>query len=205
MKRYLNGFPSSLSGVDFDTIEKDGQSIFGLSRDLTFNYFNPAWYAFAAKNDGEPDISLNYSLGTSLKSAIAGEIAEFYQNQYEKVLLTGNVWEHDYECSSHSTYRLFRQISYPLKNNEGIIVVNSLRKEQSMDQCGREVFSPDKRAYTQETGFITQCCNCRRVQRVGQPDIWDWVPAWVVRMPNNLSHSICPICMDYYWKYSNQN
>lgn len=50
MIRYHLGFPETLSGVDFQTLEDDPSTIFA----LTLTYLNPAWFTFAASNHGEP-------------------------------------------------------------------------------------------------------------------------------------------------------
>jgi hypothetical protein len=71
-----------------------------------------------------------------------------------------------------------------------------------MDKIDRKAFDAHTSNYLQSTGFINQCSNCRHCQRVGQEEIWEWILEWVERKPDNLSHSICPTCFDYYWKYS---
>ncbi|MES2732302.1 MAG: hypothetical protein V4714_11150 [Bacteroidota bacterium] len=201
MKRYENGFPRQLQGIDFSTLEESAQSVFGLSPELTLNYFNQAWMNFSNNNGGEPGISTRFPLGANLKQAISGEIADFYMKKYEEVLQTGNVWNHEYECSSYDQYRLFHQITFPLKNKAGLIVVNSLTVDLPMQEIKRISCSPIEELYRQPSGFITQCSNCRRSQRAFQAEIWDWVPEWIRQAPPKISHSICPICSDYYWKY----
>jgi len=62
------------------------------------------------------------------------------------------------------------------------------------------VLGPDRDAYTSlETGLVTQCCNCRRVQRQTALDQWDWVPAWVDDTPSFITSGLCAICYRFYW------
>jgi hypothetical protein len=35
--------------------------------------------------------------------------------------------------------------------------------------------------------------------RSDEPDIWDWVPGFLARLPENLTHGLCPICFRYYY------
>ena len=49
MIRFEKGFASKLVGIDFETLEKSSNSIFGLSKDLKLIYFNPSWIDFAKK------------------------------------------------------------------------------------------------------------------------------------------------------------
>jgi hypothetical protein len=197
MKRYEQSFIAKLVGIDFYTLENSPHSIFALSEALKLIYFNKAWFNFAQSNNGEPDISLRFPLGTSIESAISGKlIKDFYIENYKEVFLSKKVWKHEYECSSPEVYRLFREDAYPLKNGEGIVVVNSLIVEKTFNDDSSEGI----RSYVATNGIITQCSNCRKTQRPDELLIWDWVSTLVVRPPSNVSHSLCPVCFDYYWR-----
>jgi hypothetical protein len=69
----------------------------------------------------------------------------------------------------------------------------------------KEVFQESISNYLHASGFIHQCSNCRRSQHALNEDEWHWVPGFVKNMPKNVSHTICPTCYDYYWKYSKIN
>lgn len=203
--RFEKDFRDNLEGFDFQTLEDSPDSIFALSPSLELIYFNTAWFDFAKENNGEPKISVNFPLGTLIERAISGPFADFYINKFREVLLNGEVWSHEYECSSIDKYRVFQMITYPLRNGRGLIVVNTLKIERMRGSSQVTVESPNPNDYIQQTGWFTQCSNCRRTQRTANSPIWDWVPCWVDEMPSNTSHSICPICYDYYWKYAKIN
>ncbi|MBJ6725902.1 hypothetical protein [Geomesophilobacter sediminis] len=198
MQRYTEDFPELLHGLKLETLEKEPNAVFGLSRELRFNYFNPGWFAFAGENGGEPGLSQRFPLGSPIGNAMAGKAQEYYLDVYGTLLRTGLVWHHDYECSSAQRLRIFHQSVYPLHDRQGLIVVNSLVEEHPHDPVFRDANLPEGTLYTGENGYISQCSNCRRVQRVQHPEIWDWVPAWVEKMPGNTSHTFCDICFDYY-------
>ena len=80
--------------------------------------------------------------------------------------------------------------------------MNTLVVKLPMDQIDRKAYEAIEKKYIQSTGFITQCSYCRRCERADRSEIWDWVPSWVEKIPDNCSHSICPTCFDYYWKYN---
>ncbi len=202
MERYKKDFPSKLKGIDLKTLEISSHSIYGLSKDLNLIFVNPGWIRFAKENDVGENTLNKFPLGTSILKAIGGKkVKDFYAQNYKRVLTTGEVWHHEYECSSNNEFRRFHQGTYPLKNGEGLIIINTLVVKLPMDQIDRKAYEAIEKRYVQSTGFITQCSNCRHCQRVDQPEIWDWVPAWVEKMPDNCSHSICPTCFDYHWKY----
>jgi len=41
--------------------------------------------------------------------------------------------------------------------------------------------------------------NCGRTRRNGDPEIWDWVPAYVEHPRSGVTHTICPFCREYYY------
>lgn len=201
MRRYNESFKLLLAGIDFETMENSSHTIFGLSKDLKLIYFNQAWFEFAKQNNGEPNISLLYPIGASFENGISGEIKTFYIENYIKVLSDLKVWKHEYECSSPELYRLYCQDVYPLKNGEGIIVINSLKVEIPHDKKDKNKSVLAIKKYVNYNGFITQCTNCRKTQRPNEPENWDWIPNFVSKPPKNVSHSICSICYDYFWKF----
>jgi hypothetical protein len=206
MERFKDDFRFSLKGIDFSTLERSRDCIYGLSKKLKLTYFNPAYTLFAKENGMDKSRLGKSQLGKSIISTIKGaEIREFYIEKYKHVIDTGDVWHHDYECSGKKEFRMFHQRVYPLANGEGLIVRNTLTVNLPMHHTERKAFDPVEMRYVQSSGNITQCSNCRHTQSMKQPEIWHWIPAWVEQMPPNASHSICPVCFDYYWKYSRIN
>jgi len=71
-------------------------------------YPNPAWFRFAQDNAGEPAISKRF--GTSerpLCAVISEPLRQFHSGAYKRALQTGEVWNHDHECSSADVYRRY--------------------------------------------------------------------------------------------------
>lgn len=83
-----------LDSFTLETLEKDSNPIYGLSADLTLNYLNPAWFTFAAENEGEPAISARFHLGTDIGGAMIGSARDYYLDIFQKILQTGEVWHH---------------------------------------------------------------------------------------------------------------
>jgi hypothetical protein len=199
--RYGIDIRARLRGFDFDELEQDTHSIFALCADLKFLYFNPAWFRFAGENGGDDVTSSRFGLGGSFAEALPASVREFYLDAYRSVLTTNEVWNHDYECSSWDRFRLYHQAVYPFHDGEGLLVINSLRHEHYPISDLRRPHGPDRGIYVSpDTGLVTQCCNCRRVQREAAPDQWDWVPAWVESMPAFITSGLCSICHQYFWR-----
>ena len=198
MVRFKEDFTSLLGGIDIETLESNPNTVYGLSRDLILNYFNPGWFKFGRENNGEPAISERFVLGTFIGDAITGDARDYYLDAFNQVLQTGKVWHHEYECSSPHLLRKFYQTVYPLYKHNGLVIVNSLVNEEPHDVVERKPFEAIEAVYRQLNGLITQCCNCRRVKRVDNPEVWDWVPSWVKKLPEKTSHTFCAVCSEFY-------
>lgn len=200
MERYVENFPALLSGVDLVTLEADPHSIYALSDQLKLIYLNPAWFRFALENNGEPGITERYPVGSDFSRAVSGVLKQYYIERFLNVLRSGVVWEHDYECSSPDLFRMYHETAYPMHNQSGILVMSSLRV-QSAHAPASGPFPLSESLYRNECGLIMQCGYCRRFQRNTNRDIWDWNPEWLRHPPGQVSHSLCNICYDYYFKH----
>lgn len=189
-------FERLMSGFHSDAMYLSQDSICGLWPDLTMAYFNSGWTQFAERNGGEPTISERWSIGSQVLDAMAVPIRGFFREKFERVLRERRLWEHLYECSSSSVERRMKMTVYPLGAREGLLAVHSLVQEQPNSQSGS---SPLEEIYLNQEQLIVQCCQCRRVQRAGAANVWDWVPAWVDSPPRNTSHGLCDPCFGFYY------
>jgi hypothetical protein len=192
-------FLSLLSDLNLSSLENDSNPAFGLNADLCLAYVNPAWFRFAKENRGEPSIFERFASGTPIVDEIHGPLKQYFLDKFEAALRTGVSWRQTYECSSAETFRLYHQTIYPLRDGRGLIFVNSLAVVEPMAAQARRARAPERRQYESPDRTIVQCSNCRRVQRVRQPSSWDWVPAWVARMPDGVSQGLCDACRDCYY------
>jgi hypothetical protein len=192
-------FRRLLDGHNTDEIEEYGSTIYGAWPDLTHAYFNPAWSRFAEANRGEPDVSQKWGLGCHILDAIGEPLRSYYDQAWKKCLQEKKPWEHRYECSSADVYRLLHMTCYPLANGNGLLVVNATVVEHPQDSQERPPHRADAAAYLDANGVIHQCMHCRKVQCHDAQDRWDWIPGWVERSPMFASHTLCPICLDYYY------
>ena len=195
-------FRSLLAEFDFPALESAGGTIYGLWPDLTLAYFNLAWTTFAASNGGEPRISAEWNLNRSILDAIPSQLQPFFSSNYARCLQEGRPWEHTYDCSSSKHFRQFHMMAFPLRNAEGLLVVNSVRQESphTWTPC-----LPWEQLYRTEHGIIVQCCHCRRTRRAGKGQIWDWVPAWVKAQPTDTSHGLCAPCYGFHYPPETSN
>lgn len=197
------GFGPLLAGFDPAALDQHQGTVFGLWPDLTLAYFNPAWFAFARDNAGEPAISAQWVLGRHVMDAIPEALQPFYAGWFRQTLAQAagpRPVVHVYECSSAGIYRRFVMHVYPLRRGTGLLVVNSLDVEQPYAEAtGQIAQAPDPSRYLDSQGIVHQCAHCRRIEAVGAGNRWDWVPQWVEHPPASTSHTLCNLCLDHYY------
>lgn len=175
-----------------DSVAQSDDTAYVLDADRSILRTNPGWSRFALANGGVA--TLRPWRGVPIDALLPEPLRAFYVGAFERVLATGERWEHDYECSSDETYRRFHMVAYPV-DGEFIVVVNSLRVERPH---AREAHEPDDAGYAVD-GVIRMCSHCRRVRNPRGHQRWDWVPAYVRHPPHNLSHGLCEPCCEYYF------
>ena len=178
--------------------ESSEDTVYAIDQQLRIVYVNPSWCRFARENGGEPSISRDWSVGAKLFDSIASPLRPYIESTYAQCLEALRPSGFEYECSGPGTYRLYRQSIFPL-DPSGLVLVNSLVEERPFREGERPPHEPDRSHYLTVDGVIVQCCHCRRVKREGTEGRWDWVPAWVERSPEETSHGLCPICLEYFY------
>lgn len=174
----------------------DATSIFGLWPDFRLAWVNRGYLEFAAANDGG-DVPARWAAGAPLWEAVGEPLTDFYLPHFERLLREGRAWSHTYECSSPTTYRRNRMTVSPVKDRQGLLVVNAVVAEAPHDVAERPPREPSP-VYVGAGGLVKMCANCRRAIRTDGGG-WDWVPAYVRRIPLNVSHGLCPLCAQ--WLY----
>jgi hypothetical protein len=172
-------------------LERTEDSAYLLSSDLRLLHTSKGWKTFAENNGGLGTLS-RWVVGSPIDDSWPAALSEFYRGAYASALATGQRWEHEYDCSSPLTYRRFRMFVYPMDQGR-ILVVHSLVVEMphgQADQLPDVLYALD--------GFLTMCANCRRTLNP-QTNGWDWVSAYVERMPKRTSHGLCPACVEVYY------
>lgn len=175
--------------------ERSRNTVLALWPDLSIAYVNPAWIRFAVENDGEPAISNSWSVGACVLDAIVPPVRSFFEEQYRKCLTEKRAWDFDYECSSADRFRVFHLRVAPPPGAEVLITVHTPRIDFD---CVREECPPILANYRQADGAVRQCCECRKFQRFGATNLFDWVPFWIRCRPQRVRQVLCPNCCSFY-------
>ena len=167
-----------------------------LNRELRITYCNPAWDRFALANHGERATAESV-LGSSIMDFVPIPLIEFYTAAFDSA--RSNVVEFDYECSSPTTFRSFRMQILPIGHLKSYAVIHSLKIDETATER-RQAFVFG-REYLNDAGLVTVCSHCRRSRRADAPAIWDWVPAILEPVHKNVSHGLCPVCHEYFYRH----
>lgn len=156
-------------------------------------WLNPAWYEFARQNAGEAVLE-RFDVGANYFDGIAPPLRDFYQETLARVWSEKRIFEQDYECSTPDIRRYLHLRVLPV-SGAGLLLEHSLTIEtpNTMQPCPAEDV-----LYRMPDGVIVQCSNCRRTRRADQSG-WDWVPQWVKKVPETMSHGLCEVCVGFYW------
>ena len=174
-------------------LEQDSGTVYAIDEGNRIVFVNPAWYTFAAANGGERLIR-SPILGLSLRSVVPDILQRFYDAGFAHAWASGQVWEHEYECSSDTVFRRFRMRALPLPPGRFAVISNDLIREERRALPGSSIDS----TYRSETGLVLQCAHCRRV-RLAVTDTWHWVPKLVSDPPAHVSHGLCSSCLEYHY------
>lgn len=123
-------------------------------------------------------------------------LRQFYLTAYNTIMGNNRAWDHEYDCSSATLYRRYLQSTFPLQG-EGLVVVNRLVDERAHTT---ESAPPVKEHYLNEKQLVPQCAHCHKVRRHGADLTWDWVSEWVADPPEEVTHSLCEHCTEYYYE-----
>lgn len=193
----LEEFLPALREFDLVALEAESATVFALDRGFRLAYVNPAWVRFALEN-GAPRLAEAVPLGRSILDAIDGPLRRFYERRWHEVMLSGEPWDHTYEASSPEHYRLFRARAVPVRAG-GILVTNTQAIDRPHDAFRDPAGRPWLESlYADGRGAVTMCGHCRRVRR-RDGKTWDWIPRLLVDARREVTHTLCPVCLDHYY------
>ncbi len=184
--------PESLSAY-----EESPDVIYVVDSVLNILYCNAQWDRFALSNGGRHLLRRN-RIGSSIVEVTPAALRPFYGSLYARVLLEGEEAGCVYECSSPDTFRRYHMHMTRkdlLSGGSCLVIVNSLILEEPRPRPDTDV---DFKTLREETGLITMCSHCRRT-RIPGSGTWVWVPDLVRKMPLEVSHGLCPVCLEIHY------
>jgi hypothetical protein len=187
-------FATHLSDVDLESIAASPDIICVVDPELRLRAYNRAWTTFALNNGGE-DLLEQYRLGEPIDRAFPGIVKRYYLDAYRKALRENVPFQHVYECSSADSHRRFQQTAYPVRDRSALVISHHLVEERPH----REPVERFHERFVGASGVILQCCHCRKTCDPADSERWLWVPELVGRRAANLSHGLCPRCLDFYY------
>lgn len=181
--------------IPLAVLENSSDPCYTVNESLEITYCNPAWDLFSRLNQGGPAALRASVLSRNLLDFIPEELKKYHTGLFATARALGRPVTHDYECSTATMFRLYRMQIYPL--DTGFAVINSLRVEHPHDRTPVE---PNDAIYRNSAGLIRMCSNCRRTNRADDPAAWDWVPAYLDYKGRKITHGVCLLCMEYFYR-----
>jgi hypothetical protein len=177
---------------DLAALDAEGSTLALVNKMGLILWVNAAWHAFGAANGAK---AAAIAPGVGYFEAVQGELRSWALGAATRSMASEGVFESDYECSSPTEKRTFRMRMLPLPGG-GLLIEHSLRLEAPHASVGA---APDLANYRNDGGLIVMCANCRKVRR-SDKSAWDWVPAWVAAQPERVSHGLCFVCLEFYYR-----
>ena len=167
---------------------------YAIDGNLRLVYRNLAWDMFAAENNA-PELVGELALGIDLHDVIGRDLLPFYLQAFNLVCQTGAEWNWLYQCSSPQVFRNFRMRIQPLRPTGWLLISNA----RVVERPHSIPVAYGLQSYVSVDGQITMCSHCRCSRKTDQPSQWDFVPAHFDSNLENISHGLCPVCLEYFY------
>lgn len=176
-----------------DALDRVDASIAALDASARILWVNAGWYTFARVNGGPTELPAF----TNYVGPIHGPLRTWTETVLQTALASGEVFEHDYECSTPDAIRTYRMRVLPF-GAEGLLVEHSEIESHAAPPSEPAI----EALYVDADGQIVQCSNCRKIRRplAGERESWAWVREWVAASHPRISHGLCTPCAGYYWR-----
>jgi hypothetical protein len=196
-------FAEMLDANYLNRLETHPYTAYGVWTDHTLAYMNPAWFGFAESNGGKTLFG-DWTIGRSTLDVIPPAINKWYLQFVAAARSSPGAHpeQHEYECSSAEVYRRFLMTIYPVSagTEKGYVIVHSLKVETSHTEVKGPAKPTVMEEYADGAGLIRQCMHCRLIRSAKDPSRWDWVAEWVRQPQSNVSHSLCDVCFEHYYR-----
>lgn len=190
---FMPSFEQYLEGIALEELSHSDDVTYIIDQQFRLQAYNEAWVRFARDNEGEKVLK-RFILGTPILDGFCQEARLYYEYLYRKAMITSAQADHEFQCSSHSTYRRFHQTAYVLKNRQGLTITNRLIEEHPFPEAPL----PFSNRYLATNGYILECAHCRKVQNQRGEKTWDWVPYLIKHPVPNIAHTFCPTCCEVF-------
>ena len=189
-----DAFRRAADHLDWAALAGSGDSTYFLDPELRLMGWNEAYVAFALANDAD-DVPERFPLGSDVTAAISGPLSGYFRRGFTGILAHGAPLHQQYECSSPSELRLLHMSAYPIRGGAGLVVSHHVIHRAP--HAGPSLSLREH--HTSGRGYVVQCANCRKIQDHRSDNKWDWVPDVLASPPQNVSHGLCPNCLDHYY------
>lgn len=187
-------YRARLGGCDLTRFGRSRDTIYVLDSQLRMRGYNASYARVARRIGGRPWLR-SYGLGFPVLEGFTGFYAEHYGRVYRHCLAEGAPYAAVYGCATPESFGWYREAVSQLATGDGLLVRHQLLESIERDEAA----DYDERAHRNDDGLVLQCCHCERVRDNRRPDAWEWLPDLRAIPDLELSHGLCPHCLDTYY------
>ena len=187
-------FSNFMSGCNLPRLGASRDIVLALDKQLSLRGYNAA-YARSARRLGGRRWLQRYGVGFHVLEGFTGFYAEHYERIYRRCLTEDMPYAALYGCATPQFFGWYRESVTPLGSGDGLLVTHHL-----LELIRRNAASSfDQELHRGEEGLVLQCCHCERIRNAGGDNLWDWVPDLPDDLGLDVSHGLCPQCLDTYY------
>jgi hypothetical protein len=188
------GFRGQLGGYNLKILGASRDTVYTLDEEFRLSGFNTSFRKTAQRLGGRLWLR-GYGLGFPVLEGFSGFYAEHYGKVYGRCLAEGETHAAVYGFATPRVYLWYKESVKPLREGVGLIVNH--RRLRSIKVSEAPSFDPNRHLSPDE--LVLQCCHCDRVRNYLEKELWEWVPDLPVEPTIQLSHGLCPHCLDTYY------
>ena len=181
---------------DRAALESSSRVVIGIWPDGTIGYVNPRFDSVAREAGADPAFASSWGVGANYFAACPEIVGARIRSRIAAVLESNAPQEFDYLCPTPHSSATHMVRFYPFAESKALVLVHTLVRE--VPYPSSRLHPPVIERYRSAAGIVTQCMHCRCVRVVGDTPVWEFVPEFVERMPENTSHGICDPCLLHY-------
>lgn len=187
-------FAACMAGCNLPRLGASRDIVFAVDKQLRLRGYNAA-YARSARRLGGRRWLQRYGLGFPLLEGFTGFYAEHYERVYSRCLNEEMPYAALYGCATPKSFGWYRESVSPLAKGDGLLITHHLL--ELTRRSAAAVY--DEKVHRGEDGLVLQCCHCERIRNYARKNHWDWLPDLPADPGLELSHGLCPHCLDTYY------
>ena len=188
-------FREHLSGCNLRWLGASRDTVYVLDRRFRLRGYNETYRRLGMAEGGKGWMR-RHGLGFPVFEGFSGFYADHYRRTYLRCLETGESHGALHGGATPVDYRWYRETVRPLGRRAGLLITHHLLQTIPVADAAR--YDPEE--HRSADGLVLKCCHCSRVRNCRKPGYWEWLPGLETQVDEELSHGLCPRCLNTYYR-----